>query len=160
MRTTVTITTDASFDHKHQVGGWACWVSAKHGSYKRSGVFKASPTTPADAEIKAAIIGLHIFLKLNLKTDKLILNSDNQLVVNILNKVASKSSFNVTPSAQDLVKYANKVRSTGVKLMSRHVKAHVRVLQARQYVNAWCDRQSRKEMRTERKKRYEPDTDN
>ena len=146
----ITINTDASFDCKHKVGGYAFYIISDVFKIKKSGMFKKQPSTAMEAEMMCMANALHtLLLQKELPSANLIIiNSDclysfqhikrkskNEIgkkVADILREVRLKASF------KNLVM---------PKYQFRHVKAHSGKQDSRSFVNDWCDKEAKFWMR-------------
>lgn len=151
---TVTINTDASFNHQHKIGGFAFYIRFGNVRIRYAAAFKNPVASAHEAEVLAIGNALHTLLK---RTDLvrvywLVVNSDCKLAMEDI--LQGK-----TPAGKKVKAIWTKVRKQLriTKHAFRHVKAHNGTPDARSYVNDWCDRQARKQMReqvTELKNAY------
>jgi len=139
--TTATVITDASFCHMSNVGAWAAVVSSGlFGPKKRlmkSGVFPQRVRDSSDAEFMAAVNGVAVAISCG-ATD-ILLQSD---LITVVEDVHIRKHW--AWKAVDL---------SEIKIRAKHVKGHTKKRGAKYLANDWCDRESRKLMRAERKKR-------
>ena len=135
----ITINSDASFHHKMQKGGWACWVSYDNGKIQKSGTFKEPLHNSTDAEIKAVVNAFFYVEKIlkNKDIKMVVVNCDNQTVRTIITKREIISSCK--ESSKALVDYVHKYEC----VIAKHIKGHQPAYNSRQYVNNWCDVHSR-----------------
>lgn len=140
----VTINTDASYYPQYKVGGYAIWITSDDGRLKYANGFKDMLASQHDAEFKSIINALHILKKTKLTVSKLIINTDSQTVIDVVNG---------TPSKKGKPKYLkdnynlflNLIKQMGINDVTlRHVKAHTHTKNARHWVNDWLDKQAKK----------------
>ncbi len=142
---TVTVNTDASFNPEHKLGSYAFWIKSDKGVIQQAGLLKQSKGS-TDAELKCIANALHVLYKADYeKITKIIINTD---ALTVFNQPSRKAPAN---SPQRIV--ANLLRRFRIKYQVnrihefRHVKAHQEVTNDRQWVNRWCDQESRKVLR-------------
>lgn len=149
--TTITINTDASWDQKTRVGGYAYWIVCDAFKSNGSGVFKSRPANPTDAELMA--IGNAIVSLLNMPTDEfptckwLVLNTDSTSAKKRIGTRTDATAKRVAELWDSLVE-----KSCATRHEIRHVKAHSGKDDARSWVNEWCDGQAKAKMREARDK--------
>ncbi|MGE9312844.1 hypothetical protein ACLOAU_14445 [Niabella sp. CJ426] len=142
---TITINTDAGFYHRDKVGSYAYWVVSDGLLLKGSGVFSDKCKNPLDAELKAMCNAAHIlsvcqgfdFSKVRL----IVFNRDN---------INARSGKNGTQPQKKLSSILRKIKDQChplVKVDFRHVKAHNGTPDKRSYVNDWCDKQCKAQLR-------------
>lgn len=147
----ITINTDASFCPFEKVGGYAYWIKGPNLSIKNSGVFKIKLPNSQDAEIKAVANALSSILKLkSLPTaDVLIINTDCYGSIEQIKNQSTEISILINDKIEKIKQV------TGAKtLILRHVKAHVKIIDKKTYVNDWCDKEAKKHMKGARKNKY------
>jgi ribonuclease HI len=135
----ITINSDASFSHKLQKGGWACWVSYNGGRIQKAGTFKSPVRNSTDAEIKAVCNAFYYVEKILKDKDikMVIVNCDNQSVRTVITKREIINSC--TESSKALIDYVHKYEC----VIAKFIKGHQSAYNSRQYVNNWCDVNSR-----------------
>ena len=143
----VTINTDAGFYPYDKVGSYAYWIKADGLFLKGSGVFKDRCKNPLEAEQKAIINALHLLESSQYKAERIIVNRDN-----IYAKSGKQTELGKMMSA--IIKRVKKFsipphhkNYTGVYVEFRHVKAHNGTPDARSFVNDWCDKQCKEQLR-------------
>jgi ribonuclease HI len=144
----ITINTDASFNHHHKIGGYAFWIKCDLFTIKKSGNFNIAPNTALEAELMCianAVYTLANQPELPL-TKLIVVNSD---CLNAFYKIGKKSNC---PIGKKIALKLKEIRKrTGytyiTKVDFRHVKAHNGTADSRSYVNNWCDKSARNEMR-------------
>jgi ribonuclease HI len=147
-----TITTDASFNPHHKVGGYAFWAVSNTFRITKSGVFKKPCRNPTDAEIKCIINALMVVLHGCEGVTKVIVNTDSMNAIHVLThdiKAQNKFMGGVRPHNHYRLSY-HKVLDTAKSkavIEFRHVKAHTENTDARSWVNDWCDKEAKKAMR-------------
>lgn len=144
---TVTITTDASFHYKYKIAGWAFWISTNNGSIKRSGIFKTNVANPTESELKCIANGIHVLQLSGLNVTKLIVNTDCMGGIQYHAKEKKKNSekHRGLRNASELIKTL--LDGKYPEVIFRHVKAHNGQPDARSYVNDWCDKAAKMELR-------------
>lgn len=149
-----TINTDAGFLPDHKIGAYAYWIRC--GSYfnQCSGVFKEKCANVQDAEMKAVINAMHILEVSTLKPEMIIVNRDN---INV--SLKTKPGVKFTDLQRKLNKIVIRIRERSIPgdhpskykghkyIEFRHVKAHTKVDSKRSYVNYWCDKRCREELK-------------
>lgn len=151
----VTINTDASYCAKTEAGGYAFWIVCDLGRIKHSGMLKSTKQSE-DAELKClanAVVMLTNSSFNNGNIEYVYINSDCK---SGMNKVGLKSENvigeHIAKSLKRLFKNNPLARHTGKKRYQlRHVKAHSNKNDTRSYVNEWCDREAKKQMKILRK---------
>lgn len=146
----LTITSDASFSHKHEVGTYAFWASYNGGPYRTSGILRKKCKCPTEAEMKCILNALtwvtrnpslagvtHIFVN----TDSM--NSIHLFTENKKNikRYGLHKHHHLLVKFRDLKKTLPKT-----EIIFSHVKAHVSTETARQFCNEWCDTAAKREM--------------
>ena len=149
----ITINTDASFSPEHKVGGYAFWIICDLFTIKKSGHFKINPKTPFEAELMCianAVYTLANQPELPL-TKLIVVNSD---CLNSFRRIGKKSKCDIGRKiAFKFVKIRKRTGHTYItKVEFRHVKAHSGTRDGRSFVNDWCDKAAKNEMRKQVKK--------
>jgi hypothetical protein len=147
MKGLITINTDAGFYPIEKVGSYAYWIKGDNIFFRGSGIFKSNCTSPLDAEMKSIINALHILESSNCIVEKIIINRDNIYA-------ASGRQTELQRKMGIIIKRI-KLRSiepthknyTGRYVEFRHVKAHSHTENPRHWVNDWCDKQCKAELR-------------
>jgi ribonuclease HI len=145
----VTITTDASYSHRHKMGAFAFWIVSNQGRLCQSGPLRTGCTRPQIAEFRCIINAVHALGRLGWKDiTKVIINTDCMDVIHLVNNdSANIQKYRLLEWSGDLVKMFNRTyKSTGIgaPIVMRHVKSHVSTETARQWVNEWCDQAAKK----------------
>lgn len=148
MKGWVTINTDAGFYPIEKVGSFAYWIKGDNLFLSGSGIFKQPCKNPLDAEIKAMLNALHILYSSGAIVEKLILNRDN------IYAKSGKKGTELQKQMSALIKKI-KLRSippthknyTGKYVEFRHVKAHAHTKTPRHWVNDWCDKRCKEQLR-------------
>jgi len=147
----VTINTDASFDSKFKVGAYAFWAVSNNFKITRSGVFKTKCYSPDDAESRCLINALALIIKNHPQTSKIIVNSDSLNAIAILTEDRAHIKRYMKHREKNFVhiqKAFSKIfhkKSTSIEF--RHVKAHTTVSDSRTYVNDWCDKEAKSQLK-------------
>lgn len=147
----ITITTDASYCPEENKGAFAFWISSDLGSIKKSGMLKACNTS-GEAELMCIANAIHYFVNANLKCGMLYINTDYQAAADLMPdkmKPFSQKFIHVV-----LRKVAAILKEYGQPFVFRHVKAHVKVLQARGYVNTWCDKEAKRVLKANKLSKF------
>lgn len=145
----VTINTDASFMSQENKGAYAFWIKSNNGLITRSGVFKDQQKHPTECEFKAVLNALHHLFNYTSwkKIDRIIINSDSEQVVNMINGAKTAEW------AIELKKLFDKIiTEKNVLVLAKKVKAHHRNIDSRHFVNNWCDQRAKIALREHVKK--------
>ncbi len=147
-----TITTDASYNPKYQVGGYAFWAVSNVFKITKSGVFKKKCRNPTDAEIKCIINALMVVLHGCESVSKVIVNTDSMNAIHVLTNDKYAQLYymgGVSHNAHYRAAYHKVLHTAKSKAVIefRHVKAHTENADARSWVNDWCDKEAKKAMR-------------
>lgn len=145
-----TINTDASFDQKTKIAGWACWIKSTHYKLQDSGLFP----DPVDNSSVAELLAIEQAL---IRLDTLINDQEylrHEMVNGILLYINTDSLFAIgaimgrlrTPKYLELAKRVESMTDI-YTIDARHVKAHTKAKNARSYVNEWCDRAAKRHVR-------------
>lgn len=145
----ITINTDASFNIRDRVGGYAFYIICDLFRIKKGGLFKVQPKSAQEAEMMCMANALYtILLQKELpETNLIIVNSD---CLFSFHKIGLKKDGVGKTVAKILKEVRHKTSLRGVvmpKFEFRHVKAHSGKNDARSIVNEWCDQEAKKWMR-------------
>lgn len=137
-----TVITDASHCPRTGAGGWAAWVRVDGIAWphKGSGPLRMSTSHPAEAEMMAALNGIHIARQMGARS--VLLQTDCLMVVHLVHGLVRKRK------PRDIwhrLVAAARVDLHGVS--ARHVKGHTDQAGAKFHVNRWCDEWARRHMR-------------
>lgn len=154
MKGWITINTDAGYYRHEKIGSYAYWIKGDGIFWKGSGVFKEACGSPLECEKKAIANALHILEASGVIVEKIIVNRDN------IYASSGRRGDDLSRMMTAIIKRI-KIRSIppthknyGANYCEfRHVKAHVKVTNARSYVNDWCHEQCSRELR-EYKSKY------
>ncbi len=143
-----TINTDAGFLPRQKVGSFAYWIKSGSLFLRGSGLFKDKCNNSTDAERKAIVNALHVLEASNCAVEKIIINRDN------VNAKAGKNGDSTQKMMSKIIRRIKK-RSiqpshpnyTGAFVEFRHVKAHKHTETAKNWVNDWCDKQCKQEIK-------------
>lgn len=131
-----TVIADASYDHQCGAAGWAAWIRVD-GIGQAIRVFgpirKALARSSTEAEVRAAIFGIEAATRRG--ASAILIQSDCLAVI--------QGSHDVW---KDFL-----ARNPGLVVDARHVPGHTDGQDARTWVNNWCDRMARREMRRKRR---------
>lgn len=143
----LTINTDASFHPDHKVGGFAFWMVCDTGRHKQSGPLN-SVGNSTEAESMAIANALHVLLNSKVPgVTKIIINTDSKNSITFIKKRAKVGTpYKIAYLLIRKLKQKYNVPG-GLKCEFRHVKAHSGKDDKRSWVNDWCDREAKKEMR-------------
>ncbi len=146
----MTINTDASFDPKYGVGGWAFFIRFEDLIIQKGGPFKKDPLDSHDAEMMAVGNALAQLLKYkNLKqTKRLTINMD---CMTAMNRIRNRETERGKAVHQLWIELIEKLQSTKNRFW--HIKSHTKKSDRRSKDNEWCDREAKKHMREARRKR-------
>ena len=136
-----TIVTDASFCPETNVGGWAAWVVCNDVREKQYGAFKDLCKSATEAEIKAAINGAFIAKRSFSQITRYHFVTDCEAVIRYIEK-RNNQWWQII---EDIVGQS--------EVTVKHVRAHKNTGSARSWVNGWCDKKARREMRKARDSR-------
>ena len=146
-----TINTDASRDPETGISGWACWIKSSDFLIKESGQMDGSTPTSSVAEAHALSEALELVDLLidtqpyidYLRSKKKVLlhiNTDSMWVIRGLLREIENSKY------QPVLEHLDELTEQ-YKISPKHVKAHSGLGDARSWVNDWCDKQARAQMR-------------
>lgn len=144
----ITINTDASFNLKNGVCGYAFYIICDHFKITKGGAFKACATSPMEAALWARANALHTLeMQPDLPevTKTIIINSD---CLWAFKRIGLKSKNDAGRKIAQILKRLRKKTALPNGLQPgfefRHVKAHNGTPDARSWVNDWCDKEARK----------------
>jgi ribonuclease HI len=145
----ITINTDASFSHKHNIGTYAFYIICDTFKIQKGGIFKSKVKSPMEAEMMCMANALHTCLQQPElpKTKIIVLNSDCLFAFHNIGKGSTKSEV-----GRKVAQIRSKLRKATAIYPSlpifefRHVKVHNGAPDARSHVNEWCDREAKRWM--------------
>lgn len=146
---TFTINTDASRDPISGVSAWACWIKSSHYKITTSGAFAEPTPTSSVAEMLAIeqalllldnLIDSELFLRTRQNRFKVYINTDSKWCLRILTGDLQRGKHME-------IGMRVKAMTHRYDIVPRHVKAHTKGKLARDYVNAWCDREAKAQLR-------------
>lgn len=147
----ITITTDASYCPVEKRAAYAFWISSDLGSIKKSGMLKQCKTS-GEAELMCLYNAIHYFIKNGLKCEMLYVNTDYQAAADLMpDKMKPFSEKFIHSILRQIARILNEY---GQPFIFRHVKAHVKVLKARGYVNTWCDKEAKRVLKAYRLEKF------
>lgn len=155
----VTINTDASWDPKLKIAGYAIWIVSDNFRVKVGGVFKDTCRNPHEAEIKAILNALYILGTKEDYISRIIFNTDSTNAIGVLTwdlphikkYLGRNNAKHWKPFYKKLNRYKKKI--TGMPVYEfRHVRAHTGAENARSKVNEWCDKTAKAFLREERRR--------
>lgn len=149
----VTINTDASYIKSHKIAAFAFWIVCDDFTIKRSGVIRGKVESSSQAEMMSILNAFFcLFVHDMKKVSKIILNTDSMNCIHLIsdNHLCVKK-YKLGYLVPLLIKL-NKMRLknkwiAGIPIHLRHVKAHTLNKDGRSYVNEWCDRQAKAEIK-------------
>ncbi len=147
----VTINTDASFSHYHEIGSYAFWIKCDEFNIGKSGLLRKRVSRPEIAEFRCVLNALHtLFIqKTTEKIGFIVVNTDCLNVIHLINndkeaiqkyRLASWGRYLV--QTYDSLRIKHKHLKT--KIEFRHVKAHTDTDTGRNFINDWCDKEAKK----------------
>jgi ribonuclease HI len=136
----ITVNTDASLCPHTNIAGYAFYIKAIDRVYKHSGILKKQVRTSQMAELYAIGNACAALVAMGYTAKHLTINSDCETIFN-----------NIINSRQKEFVQVRKI----IKLITKnytlcHVKAHKRPGTPREFVNEWCDKEARNQMRNKR----------
>ena len=137
----ITINTDASFCPNTKIWGYAYWIKSDNFLYKGWWAFKNTVKNSTDAEIKAISNALFIIWIQWHNFDYIIINRDS---IQANWKALKTEKHRLKDKLNEQFWFKKR------KIEFRHVKAHTEITDARTYVNDWCDKKAKSEMRAKR----------
>ena len=151
MKGWVTVNTDAGFYPREKVGSYAYWIKADGLFLRGSGIFKGESKSSLDCEVKAIVNALAVLFNSGYKPEKIIVNRDNIYAnksVNIpagnkLKTIVKQIKKRSIPNTHH--RYADSGKDQYIEF--RHVKAHSHTKDAKHFVNDWCDKRCKEELR-------------
>jgi hypothetical protein len=132
-----TINTDASYSPISKRAAYAFWIVSNNFTIKKSGLFKGLCQKPEEAELKSI---------LNINTDCL-----NAIHILTFDKKSIKK-YKLDWGKYYFKMYLKYTKNKSFKVEFRHVKAHNDTDTSRTWVNDWCDKQAKTELRKTYKK--------
>ena len=152
----VTINTDASFCPITKAAGFAFWITCDNGRSKVSWTVK-NAETPTDAEIKCIANAIYYLEKSkfnNGKINRIFINSDCKPCFGLIRRKSPNKIGRFIANHLRKIFKDNPRKTNDVRYELRHVKAHTGDLtEKRSFVNNWCDKEAKKEMRYIRDRR-------
>ena len=137
--------TDASFDDRFEVGGWAAWIKHDGRKYEAGGPLRTPILDSSYAELAAAANGI-------ITAVRIFDPGHVHLVTDCDHVIRALRHGGTCRAGDEVVVKAVRQALHCRRLTIKHVKAHSGAPTPRQWVNAWCDAQARRHMRTQRKK--------
>jgi len=154
----VTLTTDASFNVKHQIGTYAFYVSCKGGPFKMSGILRDQMKNPSQAEMKCicnAIAFLNTKVELLANIKYVYINTDSMNSIHLFSghqdeirkyKLKTKSYLKILDKYNELVKKLKNTGHCSKTIIFQHIKAHKHTNTPAHFVNQWCDDAAKEQM--------------
>lgn len=154
----ITLFTDASFCERTRSAGGAFW--ARTGNAYHTGAFPIHGCKGShEAELLAACMAVLQLPANQTFKDELTRGRQTRLVLvtdclTVQRVLGNNSREPLTPLARSLMDMVLKMRDEmGFWMKVNHVKAHSGHGTPRQYINDWCDREAKKQMRKQRDKK-------
>lgn len=141
----VTINTDASYHPKHKVGAYAFWIVSNKGKIMNCGPLKEA-LNPQDCETKCIANALHTLLHSQWDgITRIVINTDSDSSI----KSIKRKSKGVNSYCYKLLIQIRKKNGIYGKPIHefRSIKSHSGTDEKRKWVNDWCDRMAKEQMR-------------
>lgn len=140
----ITINTDASFNHRHQVSGYCYYIKSNYFTISAAGQFKnVQPKCSSEAELMCIGNALYILLKKDIPAvDFIVINSDSKIALSRIKTGKTKIGHQVF---KILSRLKRKLKTKDVRL--KHVKAHSGFQDKRSWANEYCDKNAKMQMR-------------
>jgi len=155
----VTIATDISCDPVHKITTWACYIKHKEGAIKQVGEFKQFYKNTALAETYALINALTI-AKSNIpnwQESEVTIYNEIDYALEPCRTKAGNIKERDKERSDAIQEIAIPILKEALKWERKDVKAHYRYWEEsgeeKYIINRWCDKESRKELKTIRNKR-------
>lgn len=144
----VTINTDAGFYPTQKYGSYAFWAVSNEFKICKSGVFKTKCINPDDAETRCIINALSVVLLPHKNITKVIINTDSLNAIAILrnDKVHIRRYVGRNLKRWHFLR-AEFDKFKHLKITFKHVKAHSNNTDSRSWVNDWCDKECKKQLK-------------
>lgn len=149
----VTLYTDASWDHKARVGGWACWLRSNQGKIVRAGYVPDYCVYAYEAELAAVFAGIWTALQSWDATHTILIRSDCQQALALVDGQSAAKHYGACRLQSKLQELR---RSSNVRLLTRWVKGHRRSSTTDAWVNNRVDQIARDRMQEQRKLKSAP----
>jgi ribonuclease HI len=151
----VTINTDASFSQETKQGAYAFWAVCNEFKVTKCGIFKNLCITPDDAEMKCIINDLKVVLMGHINIHKIIVNTDSLNAIAVfmgdkehIRKFSRlRNNIKKYGHIQELYKQILSETKNKVTIEFRHVKAHTSKNDARSFINDWCDKNAKMQLK-------------
>lgn len=153
---TVTINTDAGFQHVHKIGAFAFWIVSTQGKIMQCGPLKEVKDT-CEAEMKAIGNAFYALLKSSFTNVKTVyVNSDSQgALKHLFGHVHKEKPLTIQIRLIiEEVRAKYKLGNPKTWIIATHVKAHSGKESPRKWVNDWCDKQCRQQLKEMILKQY------
>lgn len=146
----ITINTDASYHPEKRVGGYAFYIVCDLFKIQKGGMFKQNPKSAMEAEMMCMANALFTLLaqKELPSTKWIIINSD---CLYSFRRIGIRSKDDIGKVVAKILRDVRRRMALRGGILPqfkfRHVKAHNGAIDARSYVNDWCDKEAKKWMR-------------
>lgn len=140
----VTMFTDASWNHRTNIGVWVMWAKLNGNTIRYSGQLRLPVAQIGTAELSAIANGLYCIKRyFACEADsKIIAQTDSLEAI-----LAIKNDKHPRQDDRNLVAYIKEFIAThGWQLDLRHVKGHKGAATPRNAVNTWCDKECKRRM--------------
>lgn len=139
-----TITSDASFNRKAQIGTYAFWLAVNETRTKRWGKLKGTIKRPEEAEFKCILNALHTLVSMKVPGLRTIfINTDCLNVIHICRQDKKSIKIYRLSWGNELYKIYKELNDrAGAEIRFKHIKSHTHTDTKANYVNDWCDREA------------------
>ncbi len=154
----VTITTDASFNKKLEIGTYAFWITSNEGRIKMSGKLRGKMMHSTHCEMACIVNALSVVTMQDWmkSVTRIIINTDSMNAIHLFTKDKKAIKRYRLHANADFKKKSISIvhhfHNTKMKFKFKnaftfcHVRAHEHTDTARNYVNDWADRMAKEEM--------------
>lgn len=144
-----TVNTDASFFSKRKLGTYAFWLVCDEFKIQQAGAFKEQVGGADQAEVQCILNALTVLKRREAKgITKVIVNTDSLNAISIFrNQKDQVKRFHIGSWSKRYYTMFKKLARDLPEVEFRHVRAHTGKQDARSYVNDWCDREAKKELK-------------
>lgn len=142
----VTITTDASHSPDFKVGAFAFWITSELGRIKMAGPLDGQLINPTQAEVRCIVNAVY-FLRKHSKwpdIDAVVINTDSMQFINMVDNSSVHHKL-ASQYTKELGIFKQLTRRWRVHL--KHVRAHEHKETKRNWVNDWCDKEAKRQLR-------------
>jgi ribonuclease HI len=141
-RINVTIISDASFNYRKKVGGYAFHIELGKEVYQIWGPFNDKLSNPLEAEMKCVLNALFYIRKKGVKIGRLKVITDSMFIAEHMFKKKQGRNRRTTDLVNRIKQYLGHIDYNRIEF--EHVKAHTDNLESyNKYINDWCDKMSK-----------------